>query len=221
MSFIYNLRRDAAPMTEPFRKCKQCTIIKPIEQFRPYYNRKKAKANSRYLQCLTCESVNSAYKVAKARDDTDKMLKIEDTYRVCVNLGGVVPAAGAIAIGCDTKTEPALDVALATISDYAARAANKSTELDKTLDFTLWTFDEWLTHDFSVYDTHELFDIEDYLYDTLKEKLMPTECMESDLHIVRNVANEGIYNLIKARVEAARDVLNAAEEAAKAAGDGY
>ena len=41
------------------------------------------------------------------------------------------------------------------------------------------------------------------------------------MHIVRNVANEGIYNLIKARVEAARDVLNAAEEAAKAAGDGY
>jgi hypothetical protein len=76
---------------EPFRKCKQCTIVKPIEQFRPYYNRKKTKSSSRYLQCLTCESVNSAYKTAKLRGNTTRLLEVDEVYKACAALGGVIP----------------------------------------------------------------------------------------------------------------------------------
>lgn len=47
------------------KKCKQCGVMKPPEQFRTYYGGRKG----RYKTCLTCEKINSRYKYLTAKVD--------------------------------------------------------------------------------------------------------------------------------------------------------
>ena len=81
-----NLKEEEATLE---RKCRQCTLTKPIEQYRLYYNRKKVEP--RYLYCLTCESLNHAYNTAKRKDNTKKIEEIELIYTKYKELGGIVP----------------------------------------------------------------------------------------------------------------------------------
>ena len=56
-----------------YKPCKQCGIIKPIEQFRNYYGGRKGT----YTICKTCEKINSRVKYLEGKKELNDNEKLE------------------------------------------------------------------------------------------------------------------------------------------------
>ena len=169
-----------------YRKCKQCTLTKPIEQYRLYPNRKKV--GPRYLQCLTCESLNNAYKDAKRKDNTKKIGEIELIYTRLKELGGVVPGAG-------RNNGNRLDFSGFIETILVAKGEDLLCEPTSYHDFTI---EDWLSRDLS---THNAEEIANFVSTTLKDRICPVlHIDENTYEAVRDTTNYDSYKLVMERV---------------------
>ena len=55
------------------KTCKQCGVIKPLEQFRNYYGGRKGT----YTICKTCEKINSRVKYLEGKSELNDKEKAE------------------------------------------------------------------------------------------------------------------------------------------------
>lgn len=77
------------------KKCSRCGEVKPLSEFRPYYNRKSGT----YTYCRTCEKIAQRYKYLQRKSAlTDaeqlELSKIELLYKCQKEAGLAVPGKG-------------------------------------------------------------------------------------------------------------------------------
>jgi hypothetical protein len=168
------------------RKCKQCTELKPINQFRRYCQTTLTgdRSESRYRYCLNCERVNNGYKHAKRTNNLQSMVEFEACYKLLIAKGGIIP-------GMSQKVS-AYDALHETIK--LAQAPKVSTD-----DITSWTIDEWLTKDLTQFS----FDfINDYVSGPLRDKLKPILRFDQETgQEIRDTTNQDTFNQILYRMD--------------------
>jgi len=70
-------------MNQQMRRCKQCGLLKEIDQYRQYTYAKKAGTKGRYTTCHACENINCKYRRAKELIARKPNCEITDTeYRL-------------------------------------------------------------------------------------------------------------------------------------------
>lgn len=135
------------------RKCKQCTEVKDITEFRKYRYKpsKENSERSRQLYCGQCEYINSSLKKAIVKGDVELQSKIEELLQAFTSIGGIIPKSKRVS----TNILSLLDTVKA------------KTLIDNN--FHNWTVEEWFTKSL---DNIDLEAAEDYLITTLR----PTMC---------------------------------------------
>lgn len=84
------------------KRCIQCGLLKPEDDFRPYTYAAKNNTKGRYRICKTCEAINQAYRRAKLAeqncedddaywDASQEVKRIEKLYDVLASRGLRVP----------------------------------------------------------------------------------------------------------------------------------
>ena len=148
------------------KTCKQCGMLKPIEQFRKYYGGRKGH----YTICKSCEKINSRAKYLRRKGDTRdwnediELQKIEQLYeaqRACglqppnLNAGRTVPLTENLDSMISSYTQRAEEVKGVV---QAVEASDIPAELSA-----------WLTEPLTKDPEYYLDDV----YDKLKAKYMP------------------------------------------------
>lgn len=74
------------------KRCKQCGLLKDIEEFRQYTYSKKNETGGRFSTCRSCESINSKYMKLKASgEDSPEIEQIEKLYNILESQGFHTP----------------------------------------------------------------------------------------------------------------------------------
>lgn len=131
------------------KKCKQCTLSKPMDMFRQYYHYDSfgSRTDARYKYCKDCEKVNSRYKYLKRNNiNPQEQLQIESYYQQQAKKGGIFPGM--------QKLVPMTDF-LAKQAEALQYVPDDDDRIPK---------EEWLTMSLEDYDP-------DYLYGDLLERL--------------------------------------------------
>ena len=161
-----------------------------MEQYRPYYNKKNSEGNyihttSRYLQCLDCEKINNAYKVAKRKNNTVRIDEIEEIYNGYTKAGGIVPGMSIM----NNRNN---------IDNLLKQTRERLHKASLSTDYTSFSTYEWLNNDLSNYDPDEMMD---FVMGTLKDSLCPIVRIDQITFLpVRDNTNMSIYNDIMNRV---------------------
>lgn len=137
------------------KSCRQCGDLKPLEQYRSYYNGRKGT----YTVCLDCERINSRHKYLarkknKTADDVTEIGKIEVLYEAQRQAGLKPPNTVMVKDAIDLDS---------LIARYSANAAPP--ELAK-----------WLTVDLTEEPDYYL----DEVYEQLKKAYVPVLKLGSD-----------------------------------------
>lgn len=135
------------------RRCKQCTRVLPVTDFRECLHKGMSTVRTTYQYCKECEYINASYRKAMKAEDLQTVTSIEELFQLQRDKGGVIPRFGGF-----TK-----------LSSNVASLKNTLMSTPTVKPFKSWSTEQWLTEDLSTLD----FDaINDYVCGSLKEKMV-------------------------------------------------
>lgn len=146
-----------------YKPCKQCGIIKPLEQFRNYYGGRKGT----YTICKTCEKINSRVKYLEGKSELNDKEKAElqsiyllwETQRTL----GYQPPRTTV-----KGQKPVVDTVLEMMDTYKERSQLLGSVAEEALTAPPELL-RWLTEELTEDPDYYLNDV----YDSLKETYKP------------------------------------------------
>ena len=165
------------------KRCKQCGILKSIEEFRKYPYAKENSTEGHFSTCRTCENMNSTYRrltkiVSPDEKTLDDIAKINQVYAVLESRGLHTPRI-AVPTRRDTNT---LETTVEEITRFYAN--NISHQIETVVDTIPVTKDisnipddlrYWLDTPFEVWREKGLDPeyLQETVYESLKAKYRP------------------------------------------------
>ena len=152
--------------------CKQCGELKPITQFRNYYNGRKGT----YKTCKTCEKINSREKYLRTKDaqsrdglseaEEQELSKIHELYKAQRAAGFQPPRTNS------GRTSPLTESLDDMINKYKAKAPTTSVDDE----YAPAELQKWLTQEL----TEEPEYYQETIYEELKDKYRPVLRIDQD-----------------------------------------
>lgn len=188
------------------KRCKQCGLLKEVEQFRLYtYSRSKGTPG-RYRYCKQCESINAAYTRAKKQNEAYEKgdakeharvieAKIEALYGTLESKGFRTPLSYTAPVD---NTISAIDSIMSFYEVDAPKlpvAANNEVPDD---------LQRWLTMDYSEWSERGLSPeyLQETVYESLKAKYRPQIGIDREKYIpVYDDTYKDVLNKILARFD--------------------
>lgn len=184
--------------TRNLKRCQQCGEIRPIDEFRQYYNRNKTKEPGRYRTCKQCEALNQRYKYLTSKfnknaiteEESAEREQIEQIYDMLREAGLKPPGYTSLQSPKESITHNMLEVAMKRRAEAMADAERQ--DEDETPPELL----EWLDKDLDSYKPEYLLET---VYEDLKERYMPAVGTNPDLSERRDERYRNILNRILER----------------------
>lgn len=151
--------------------CKQCGELKPIDQFRSYYQGRKGT----YTTCKSCERINSRYKYLCSKESgsdsaiDEERKQIEELYAL-QRANGLRPPRTS-----GNKTKPVIDTVSSMIEKYKATSTVDTSCIDNSSDAPP-ELAQWLTKELTKEPEYYL----DEVYEQLLEKYRPMCSIDKD-----------------------------------------
>lgn len=151
------------------KTCKQCGVIKPLEQFRNYYGGRKGT----YTICKTCEKINSRVKYLESKkelNDNEK-LELQSIYQLWETQRtlGYQPPRTTV-----KGQKPVVDTVLEMIDTYKQRTKMLGEVAEEVLTAPPELL-KWLTVELTEEPEYYMDDVYEELKDTYKPVIMIDE----------------------------------------------
>jgi hypothetical protein len=201
------------------KRCKQCGLLKDVEEFRPYTYSKKNETGGRFSTCRSCEAINSKYTKLKATgEDSPELMQLEKLFGLLESQGLHTPLSRLQSTEQPkTTVELAVDKLMKFYGDTFGPVAKPvvvlptDTKVDTPKELQQWlteTSDDWVQKGLSPEFLQET------IYESLKAKYRPQIGFDQEKFIpiyddtYKDVLNEILRRFDDYEEEAAGEMIS-------------